>query len=272
MPSEPDADIDALVRETLAFLTVRPGGEPGTWTGEPPEWFGPYLFGGFVVGQAIIAATREIPDDRRLHSLHAYFLRPASTEAALDYVVRGVRDGRSFSSRRVEVSQAGKPVLDLASSFTEDTDGYVYDLPIQTAVAEPETLPIESGPGPWVAAFLGPTPERSDGTRESTHRIWFRIPARLPDDTSLHAALLGFASDWTGIGGRPAPRRRHDRDGQPRSRRLVPPPGAARRLVALRRALTGERGRAGATPRCHAGPRRTRRPLRRPGDAADAGE
>ena len=203
MPSEPDADIDALVRETLAFLTVRPGGEPGTWTGEPPEWFGPYLFGGFVVGQAIIAATREIPDDRRLHSLHAYFLRPASTEAALDYVVRGVRDGRSFSSRRVEVSQAGKPVLDLASSFTEDTDGYVYDLPIQTAVAEPETLPIESGPGPWVAAFLGPTPERSDGTRESTHRIWFRIPARLPDDTSLHAALLGFASDWTGIGGRP---------------------------------------------------------------------
>ena len=50
---------------------------------------------------------------------------------------------------------------------------------------------------------MGPTAERADGTRESTHRMWFRIPADLPDDEHLHTALLGFASDWTGVGGRP---------------------------------------------------------------------
>src|SRR5437016_4284029 len=53
------------------------------------------------------------------------------------------------------------------------------------------------------AGSIGPTPPRADGTRESTHRMWFRIPAALPDDRHLHTALLGFATDWTGIGGRP---------------------------------------------------------------------
>lgn len=197
-------DIADALAETLEFLTVRPQGDGGDeWVGEAPAWFGDYLFGGFVIAQAIIAATRNAPEDRRMHSLHAYFLRPVFATESIEYRVRPIREGRSFTSRHVEASQAGKPVLDLSCSFTADTDGYVYDLPSARGVPAPDELVVEQGPGPWVAGFVGPTPPAEDGTRESTHRMWFRVPAQLPDDLHLHTALLGFATDWTGIGGRP---------------------------------------------------------------------
>jgi acyl-CoA thioesterase-2 len=197
-------DIAALLAETLEFLTVRPGGDgERTWLGETPDWFGDILFGGFVIAQAIIAATRNAPEGRRLHSLHAYFLRPVLAGKTVSYAVRPIREGRAFTSRHVDAAQEGKPVLELSCSFTADTDGYVYDLPGRGDIPSPNALPQESGPGPWVAGWVGPTPPAADGTRESTHRTWFRVPAELPDDPHLHTALLGFATDWTGIGGRP---------------------------------------------------------------------
>jgi acyl-CoA thioesterase-2 len=206
--SDEPVDTAAVLEETLAFLTVRPGeradDEVGdTWVAETPEWFGDYLFGGFVIAQSIIAATRNAPEGRRLHSLHAYFLRPVIARQPALYRVCPVREGRSFSSRRVDASQDGKAALDMTCSFTADTDGYVYDLPGGRAIPPKEDGLFESGPGPWVAHHFGPTPAAADGTRESTHRMWFRIPHELPDDVHLHTALLGFATDWTGTGGRP---------------------------------------------------------------------
>ena len=199
--SEPD--IEALVAETLEFLTVRPGAGERTWIGETPDWFGDMLFGGFVIAQAIIAATRDAPEGRRLHSLHAYFLRPVLAGKTVSYRVRPIREGRSFTSRHVDATQDGKPTLDLSCSFTADTDGYVYDLPGRTDV--PRRTSSRTSPDPDRGSPVGsvPTPPAADGTRESTHRMWFRIPAALPDDAHLHTALLGFATDWTGIGGRP---------------------------------------------------------------------
>ena len=164
-----------------------------------------------------------------------------------------MREGRTFTTRRVEATQFDKPVLDLTCSFAADVDAgvYVYDLPGASAVAGPDGFEPESGPGPWVAGFVGPSEPRADGTRESTHRMWFRIPASLPDDEHLHTALLGFATDWTGIGGRPL---HLDGDiaghGQPRPRGLVPSAGTRRRVAVLRRALARERGRTRA--RCGA--------------------
>jgi acyl-CoA thioesterase-2 len=197
-------DVSAALAEMLAFLTLRPDGEdPDRWVGEAPDWFGSYLFGGLVIAQAIIAATRNPPAGRRFHSMHAYFLRPVAAGMAVDYHVRPLRDGRAFTTRRLEASQQTKPVLDMSCSFTADTDGYVYDLPGGRGIPSPEALVVEQGPGPWVAGHVGPTPPAADGTRESTHRMWFRVPAQLPDDEHLHTALLGFATDWTGIGGRP---------------------------------------------------------------------
>jgi len=93
--------------------------------------------------------------------------------------------------------------LSMTCSFTADTDGYEYELAAGAGVPPPDQLALSEGPGPWVAAPVGPTPPEEDGTRRSTHRIWFRIPRQLPDDPHLHAALLGFATDWTGTGGRP---------------------------------------------------------------------
>jgi acyl-CoA thioesterase-2 len=197
-------DIGAVLAETLEFLTVRANGDnDDSWIGDAPTWFGDILFGGFVIAQAIIAATRSAPPGRRLHSLHAYFLRPVLAANAISYDVRPIRDGRAFTTRHVDASQDGKPVLDLSCSFTTDTDGYVYDLRGGRDVPALDEMAVEQGPGPWVAEYVGPTPPADDGTRESTHRMWFRVPARLPDDEHLHAALLGFATDWTGIGGRP---------------------------------------------------------------------
>ena len=204
VPSPELPDIDELVRETLELLTVRPG-DGGTWVGDAPDWFGEVLFGGFVIAQAIVAATRNAPEGRRLHSLHAYFLRPVLAASPITYSVRPIRDGRSFTSRHVDAGQNGKPVLELSCSFTEDTDGYVYDLPPRAEVPPPDEQAAagDTGPGPWIASWVGPTPAAPDGTRDSTHRMWFRIPRALPDDVHLHTALLGFASDWTGVGGRP---------------------------------------------------------------------
>jgi acyl-CoA thioesterase-2 len=105
--------------------------------------------------------------------------------------------------RRLEAVQEGEPVFAMMCSFTPDTEGYEYELPIDRDVPAPDELPVSTGPGPWSAAHLGPTPPAPDGTRSSTHRAWSRIPVALPDDPHLHAALIAFVTDITGTGGRP---------------------------------------------------------------------
>jgi acyl-CoA thioesterase II len=202
-PPDGASDPEQALAETLEFLTVQPGPDANTWVGNAPDWFGDILFGGFVIAQAIIAATRNAPEGRRLHSMHAYFLRPVLAGKTITYAVQPIREGRAFTTRHIAASQDGKAALEMSCSFTADTDGYVYDLPARHAVPVPDALPAEQGPGPWVAGWIGPTPAAADGTRESTHRMWFRVPADLPDDEHLHTALLGFATDWTGAGGRP---------------------------------------------------------------------
>ena len=118
-----------------------------------------------------------------------------------------VKAGRTLGLHLVTASQDGKPVITMTCSFTADTDGYVYDLSgIPDGVALPDDLPApddEDHPAPWDVRWIGPSAPRPDGTREATHRHWFRLPRDLDDDPPLHAALLGYATDWTGIGGRP---------------------------------------------------------------------
>lgn len=166
-------------------------------------WDFDVLFGGFVIAQALTAASRDAPDGTRIHSMHAYFLRPVRPAEEVAYQVTDLRRGRSFTTRRLQASQGGKPVLEMTCSCTADTDGYAYDLPgpptwppLDPGAAEPSTPP-------WEAVKLGAAPASPDGTRESTHRMWFRLPEDLPDDPHLHTALLGYVTDWTEHGGRP---------------------------------------------------------------------
>lgn len=196
----------AAVDDLLGLLRYERRGD--AWVGQTPDWYGPVIFGGVALAMTISAACGDAPDGSRLHSVHAHFLRPVQGAQETVFRTEVVKAGRTFNLHEVTASQAGKVAVTMRCSFTTDTDGYVYDLSgIPEGVAMPEDLPEpdppEWGVGPWDERWLGPTPLRPDGTRESTHRHWFRIPRDLGDDVHLHTALLGYATDWTGIGGRP---------------------------------------------------------------------
>jgi acyl-CoA thioesterase-2 len=203
MAEEPEWDVDKERADQLAFLTgVKPGEQPGSYVGVVVDDQDSTMFGGSVIGQAITAITRDAPEGRRLHSLHGYFLRPTSTRIPIDYTVATIRNGRSYSSRRVTSSQQGKPVFEAMGSFTTDTEGWLYDLP-HTSAAPPRGEPDGFGMGGFEAKFLGATEQRGDGTYESTERKWFRMPVDIGDDIHLHTAYMGMVSDWTGMGSRP---------------------------------------------------------------------
>ena len=196
----------AAIDEFLALLRHERRGD--TWVGRTPDWFGPVVFGGVSLALTISAACGDAPTGSRLHSLHAHFLRPVQGGQEISFRSEVMKAGRAFSLHRVTASQNGQPVITTTCSFTTDTDGYVYDLSgIPADVPRPEDLPelndAQYEIGPWDVRWLGPSPMRPDGTREATHRHWFRLPRALDDDPHLHTALLGYATDWTGIGGRP---------------------------------------------------------------------
>jgi acyl-CoA thioesterase-2 len=129
--------------------------------------------------------------------LHAYFLSAATADSPIGYQVERTKDGRSASTRAVAASQGERVVLTMLCSFADDRDGRTYDLPLNDDVPGPEGLAVRKAPGPFEWAFVGPTPEREDGTRQSTHRAWIRITDRLPDDARVHESALCFISDLT---------------------------------------------------------------------------
>lgn len=188
-----------------AVLTgVKPTERPGEFIGSVPDhWNDDVMFGGTVVGQSITALTRDAPEGRRLHSMHAYFLRPAGSHTPIDYVVMPIRDGRAYSSRRLTASQNGKAVFEAMASFTEDTEGWLYDLPHTSPLPSLDDGERGFGMAGFESVYLGATEQRADHTYESTDRKWFRLPMDIGDDVNLHAAYFGVASDWTGMGSRP---------------------------------------------------------------------
>ena len=196
----------AAIDEFLGVLRHEPRGD--TWVGRTPDWYGPVVFGGVGLALTISAACSDAPSGSRLHSVHAHFLRPVLGDHEIVFRNEVVKAGRSFALHRVTATQDDKPVITMSASFTCDTDGYEYDLSgIPDSVAQPEDLPEADDPsepvGPWDVRWVGPSSPRADGTRDATHRHWFRLPRVLDDDPHLHTALLGYATDWTGVGGRP---------------------------------------------------------------------
>jgi acyl-CoA thioesterase II len=196
----------AAIDEFLDLLRHERRGD--LWLGRTPDWYGPVVFGGVGLAVTISAACRDAPAGSRLHSLHAHFLRPVRAGCEIAFQTEVIKAGRAFCLHLVTASQDAKPVITMTCSFTADTDGYVYDLsgipdgvPLPAALPEPDDNDDEIGP--WDVRWVGPSPLRSDGTREATHRHWFRLPRVLDDDPHLNTALVGYATDWTGIGGRP---------------------------------------------------------------------
>jgi len=172
------------------------------------------VFGGQVAGQALVAAGRTVPADRPVHSLHAYFLRAGDPAAPIVYLVDRLRDGRSFTSRRVVAVQHGKAIFSLSASFQRVEDGLDHqdDMP---AVPAPETLPTLAEryapyadqldvfarlPRPIDVRYVDDPPFvlRAAGQRGGSHtRVWLRADGVLPDDPLVHVCALTFASDLT---------------------------------------------------------------------------
>lgn len=194
---------DEYVAETLAHLPARPEGDG--FVGDTPDWFGPTLFGGFVLGQATSAMCGTAPEGFELNSLHGYFLSAMRSGPVADYDVASLRDGRSFAHRRLSASQEGRPFFSMLASFarTGAVSDFEYGRAFDPATPRPEDLHVELGNGPWDAAEVGPAAPASDGFLSSSSRRWFRFARALPDDPHLHASLLAYASDMTGVGARP---------------------------------------------------------------------
>jgi acyl-CoA thioesterase II len=170
-----------------------------------------HVFGGQVLAQAIGAANRTIDGDRRIHSIHAYFLRPGDWNVPILYQVDRIRDGRSFTTRRVVAIQQGQAIFNLQASFHVTEAGLDYQVPMPQ-VPDPRGLPdmrtrmapYKDKMGDWLdrprpidLRYIGPSPMERRDVRDYRQQVWLRADGRLPDDPVLHACVVTYASDLT---------------------------------------------------------------------------
>ena len=186
--TDPGRRQQQAVDEFLAVLRLERDGE--RWIGRTPDWGGPTVFGGVGLAMTISAACRDAPETKRLHSLHAHFLRPLQSAGEVDFTAEVLKAGRSFHLLHVTAAQHGKRAITATCSFTTDGEGYVYDasgIPddVPTPDEIPAPVPEDDELWPWDDRFVGPSAPRGDGTRESTHRRRFRLPRMLDDDPHL---------------------------------------------------------------------------------------
>lgn len=190
--------------------------EVNIFRGRSPEESLQRVFGGQVAGQALVAAGRTTDNDRPVHSLHAYFLRPGLPGVPIVYQVERVRDGRSFTTRRVVAVQRGRAIFQLTASFHQPETGFEHQMPMPP-VPEPGSLPrltdeieerLGSLPESWHRmerrmAFdvryverLRWEPEELAGVKPRSG-VWMRALGSLGDDPLLHTCALTYASDMT---------------------------------------------------------------------------
>jgi acyl-CoA thioesterase-2 len=172
------------------------------------------VFGGQVAGQALVAASRTVPDGRPVHSLHAYFIRPGDPAVPIVFTVDRVRDGRSFTTRRVSAIQHGKIIFTLSASFHHGEPGPEHETAMPPA-PPPESLPgqaerMEKLFGAEAAQFVRTNPidlrfagpssyeaQRDPSLRTDRSLVWLRADGDLPDDPLVHVCLMTYASDMT---------------------------------------------------------------------------
>jgi acyl-CoA thioesterase-2 len=169
------------------------------------------VFGGQVAGQALVAAGRTVEPERAVHSLHSYFLRPGDPRVPIVFDVERVRDGRSFTTRRVRAVQHGEVIFTLGASFQLPQRGVEHAEPPPSGVPAPEDLPDL---GEWLRGertFLSGVPRpldlrfveaplwtsRRGPATDQPQRVWMRADGTLPHDPMLHVCLLTYASDLT---------------------------------------------------------------------------
>jgi len=173
------------------------------------------VFGGQVLAQSVVAAGRTVNDlvgtPRRIHSLHGYFLRPGDPDHRIRFAVERLRDGRSFSARRVHAIQNGKPIMSMIASFQTDAGGLDHQDPmpeapgpetLQTlaeelaALEHPETSVWSEGKAIDVRHVEGAIYVHPGQQLAAHQSVWLTVMGQMPDDPLLHAAVLAYCSDY----------------------------------------------------------------------------
>ena len=186
--------------------------EVNLYRGMSPQVGWQRVFGGQVIGQALVAATRTV-EDRLVHSLHAYFILPGDPKVPIIYEVDRIRDGGSFTTRGVKAIQHGKAIFSMMASFHREEKGFSHQAPIPD-VPSPEELPSEEEMRKGILPTM-PEPVRryyererpiemrpvefkrylSPDHREPRFHVWMRATQKLPDDPAIHQCVLAYASD-----------------------------------------------------------------------------
>ncbi len=172
------------------------------YRGANPPAGGGRVFGGQVASQALMAASNTVDVEHRVNSLHAYFLRPGRPAMPIIYSIDRIRDGKSFTTRRVVALQDGEAIFNLDASFHKEEPGGEFELPAPLdGVPPPESLPLhEHGMGGMHRRPIE-TRELASGPRPtSTRAMWVRADGKLPDDFALHACVLTYMSDSGPVG------------------------------------------------------------------------
>lgn len=202
------------VLEELVELLALERIEENLYRGQSQDLGWGTVYGGQVLGQALSAATKTVPEDRHVHSMHAYFLRPGDVSKPIVYDVDRIRDGGSFTTRRVVAIQNGRAIFNLAASFHLEEDGLEHQSSMPDVVG-PEELRTELdliadkadrlpekmrervlAKRPFEIRPVDPVDPFDPEPRPATRRQWFKTTGGLGDDMALHRYLLAYASDF----------------------------------------------------------------------------
>jgi acyl-CoA thioesterase-2 len=187
--------------------------EVNIFRGVSPQENRQRVFGGQVAGQALVAAARTVEDkSRNIHSLHAYFLRPGDPTIPILYEVDRIRDGKSFTTRRVIAIQHGKAIFNLQASFQIVEPGLDHFISMPSDLPRPETLPdfktrmepFKEQIGDWFTRlrpidlrYIDADPLTRKNLKSPGQKLWMRADGKLPDDPVLHACIVTYASDMS---------------------------------------------------------------------------
>jgi acyl-CoA thioesterase-2 len=188
--------------------------EEGLFRGQSEDLGLRQVFGGQVVGQALYAAKETVPEDRLVHSFHSYFLRPGDSQKPIVYDVETLRDGNSFSARRVAAVQNGKPIFYMTASFQAPESGYEHQKEMPPA-PKPDGLVSETDIARSLEKFLPPHAKEKflsekpleirpvvfhnplkGHVDQPSRQVWIRANGSMPQDLRVHQYLLGYASDF----------------------------------------------------------------------------
>lgn len=205
--------MSSAVQDLLSILDLEPL-EVNLFRGRSPQVGWQRVFGGQVIGQALVAACRTV-EGRLPHSMHAYFILPGDPSVPIIYEVEHLRDGKSFTTRRVKAIQHGHPIFAMSVSFHVPEAGFDHQAAMPD-VPPPDKLPSESDlrervlptlPDPVRRYYERERPielrpveyDRYTGKKmpEGKFNVWIRATGRLPDDPAIHQCVLAYASDMT---------------------------------------------------------------------------